>query len=145
MRIRGGYLILLVLLPMSVAAGKAVSQQLQTLELQHAEGKRAANGTYTECTREFLTKVSSSCLDYGPWIQISSAVLQLVPDEQTQLLLLQTHEGPSTVSSVSTASILPNWHHIPGLPLGHEPRHKVSDNLDFERQQTTHYVKSHGR
>ncbi|XP_034102655.2 uncharacterized protein LOC117567047 [Drosophila albomicans] len=123
MSIRGGYLILLVLLPMSVVAGKAMSQQHQTLELQHAEGKRAAN-------------------DYGPWIQISSAVLQLVPDEQTQLLLLQTHEGPSTVS---TASNLPNWHHIPGLPLGHEPRHKVSDNLDFERQQTTHYVKSHGR
>ncbi|KAH8411220.1 hypothetical protein KR215_000555 [Drosophila sulfurigaster] len=142
MRIRGGYLILLVLLPMSVAAGKAVSPQHQQLELQNAEGKRAANGTYTEYTTEFLTKVTSSCLDYGPWIQISSAVLQLVPDEQTQLLLLQTHEGPSTVS---TASNLLNWHHIPGLPLGHEPRHKVSDNLDFERQQTTHYVKSHGR
>ncbi|KAL7743481.1 hypothetical protein ACLKA6_018618 [Drosophila palustris] len=127
MGMRCVYLILLVLLPM-VTAGRAVKQpqhqqylekwQLEQLELQsaHSEGNRADN-------------------DHGPWIHISSAVLELVPDKQTHLLLLQTHEAGS-----STTMPL---HHIHGQVVTHKPRIGLSDNLDF--QQPPMSIKSHGR
>lgn len=78
-------------------------------------------------------------------------MLQLVPDEQTQLLLPPAYEAGSSGGGSQPGAIyfpVSHIHRLEGLlPLGpptggHEaPRHtEVSDNLDLPR-----VVKSHGR
>lgn len=90
-----------------------------------------------------LTRISLADL-VGPWIHISSTVLQLVPaaDEQTHLLL-----PPPAVQEAGHAppgSIyfpVSHIHRLEGLlPLGESRHSEVSDNLDLPRS-----VKSHGR
>lgn len=94
-------------------------------------------------------------VDFGPWIHISSTVLQLVPDEQTQLLVPPAYEAGSSSGGGSQPGAIyfpvSHIHRLEGLlPLGpptvptggnEAPRHtEVSDNLDLPR-----VIKSHGR
>ncbi|XP_022208603.1 uncharacterized protein LOC111064986 [Drosophila obscura] len=88
-----------------------------------------------------------SALGYGPAVHISSGVLQLADDTETQLLL---------VPSVHSSPLAQPWPHfyVEGLtshlphvatlpqPTVHEPRIVISDNLDFSHHPS---VKSHGR
>ncbi|XP_023176379.2 uncharacterized protein LOC111603136 [Drosophila hydei] len=92
--------------------------------------------------------------EYTPIIHISSAVLQLAPDEQTHLLLSGSGHGHGNGHSGSSQPTGPiaHWPHIYRLedllpvrtPAAAEPRLTVSDNLDFQAN-SPQYVQSHGR
>ncbi|TDG41327.1 hypothetical protein AWZ03_012248 [Drosophila navojoa] len=131
---RGVYL--MQLLALVLAAVEAWPHQKQQQQQQHhhhhqlsSDGHRMEN-------------------DYTPIIHISSAVLQLTPDEQTHLLLPGNGNANGHSGSSHPAGPIANWPHIYRLedllpvrtPAAAEPRLTVSDNLDFP-----HYVQSHGR
>ncbi|EDW63078.1 uncharacterized protein [Drosophila virilis] len=110
---RGGYLMRMLLL-LALAAGEALPHQKQQQQPQSpqrisSDGQHLGN-------------------DYGPIMHISSAVLQLVPDELTHLELSGHGSG---------GSFHPYLH-------GAEPRLTVSDNLDFQ-VHSPQRVQSHGR
>ncbi|EDW00058.1 uncharacterized protein LOC6565520 [Drosophila grimshawi] len=128
MHICDGYLMHMLLL-LVLVAGEALPHQKSLQQPQQRnrdDAKRVGN-------------------DYGPVIYISSAVLQLAPDDKTQLLLLPLAESSSTSSS-SYHPILPHIYALDGLlpvPAAHQPRLTISDNLDFQERNTNN-VKSHG-
>ncbi|SPP77952.1 Hypothetical predicted protein [Drosophila guanche] len=109
--------ILLLAVAVALTAGHAVEQELPSTHAVHA---------------------------YGPAIHISSGVLQLAADSDTQLLLLPNVQAPSPLAQpwphFYVEGLTSHLPHAATLPQ-HEPRIVISDNLDFSEQPL---VKAHG-